>query len=174
MPVTTLRELFEHELKDVYYAEQKLVEALQQLAGESTKPEIRRAFEDHRKETQNQIKRLEQVFSLLGQQPETEVCAGIEGLLKEKQSFSREKPSEEILQVFNLGAAQKTERYEITAYENLIELGRKLQLREAVQLFNETLTEEKAALQKLQALAKDLDVTPLLGTLGTSQSASAG
>ena len=169
MAVTNLRELFEHELKDIYYAEQKLVEALGQLANESQQPQVRAAFESHRKETQTHVQRLEQVFRALGQEPETQVCAGIEGLLKEKQSFSKEKPSPAILEVFNIGAGEKTEHYEICAYQGMIQHAQQLGLSEVMPLLQQNLQEEEAALKKLQALSKHLDMAPMVATLGTSQ-----
>ena len=169
MPVTNLSELFEHELRDIYYAEQKLVEALGQLASESIQPQVRQAFESHRMETQHHVQRLEQVFQLLGRQPQAQTCQGIEGLIKEKQAFGKEQPSAAILQVFNLGAAAKTERYEITAYEGLIQEAQQLGLTQAVPLLQQNLQEEQAALQKVQALSKQMDIAPLITTTGMSQ-----
>ena len=98
------------------------MEALQTLADESSDGEIKKAFQSHRKETQGHIKRLDQVFKSLGEKPTPETCPGIDGLLKEKKAFAKEKPSDEILDFYNLGAAQKTERYEITAYETSSEM----------------------------------------------------
>src|SRR4051812_35034200 len=118
MGMQTIEELFEHELKDIYGAEHSLLDALEQMAGESSDREIRKAYTQHRKETQAQIKRIEKIFKSLGQKPEPETCPGIEGLIKEKKVFMREKPSPELLEFYNIGAAQKTERYEITAYES--------------------------------------------------------
>ena len=159
MAMQTIEELFEHELKDMYSAESSLLAALEQMAGESSDREIKRAFTQHRKETQGQIKRLEKIFKSLGQKPEAETCAGIEGLIKEKKVFMREKPSEELLEFYNIGAAQKTERYEITAYENLIDMAEKLGMSDAVELLEQTLQEEEATLNKLKAIASEFDVT---------------
>src|SRR6185436_9549397 len=122
MAMQTIEELFEHELKDMYGAEHMLLDALEQMAGESSDREIKKAYTQHRKETHGQIKRLERIFRSMGQKPVKETCPGIEGLIKEKKAFMREKPSEELLEFFNIGAAQKTERYEITAYELLIDM----------------------------------------------------
>lgn len=158
MAMQTIEELFEHELKDIYSAEHSLLDALEQMAGESSDREIRKAFTQHRKETQGQIKRLEKIFKSLGQKPKAETCAGIEGLIKEKKLFMREKPSEELLEFFNIGAAQKTERYEITAYENLIDMADKLGLSAAVELLEQNLQEEEGALNKLKAIASEFDV----------------
>lgn len=163
MAVKTLSELFEHELKDIYYAEHRLVEALTQLAEETKHREIKRAYTTHKKETQGQIKRLKQVFKLIGEAPEPEKCPGIEGLLKEKQNFvKKEKPSQEILDYYNLGAASKTERYEITAYEGLIEIAQLLGIDRAAELLGENLQEEQATLDKLKALSEGYDTDALV------------
>jgi ferritin-like metal-binding protein YciE len=125
---------------------------------ESSDREIKKGFVQHRKETQGQIKRLERIFKTLGKKPESEPCPGIEGLIKEKKVFMREKPSEELLEFFNIGAAQKTERYEITSYESLIDMADKLGLTEAVELLEQNLQEEEATLNKLKMIASDFDV----------------
>ena len=158
MAMQTIEELFEHELKDIYSAEHSLLAALEQMAGESSDREIKKAYTQHRKETQGQIKRLERVFKSLGRKPAAETCAGIEGLLKEKKLFMREKPSPELLEYFNIGAGQKAERYEITAYEGLIDMADKLGLKDAVELLEQTLQEEEAALNKLKMIASEFDV----------------
>ena len=158
MAMQTIEELFEHELKDIYGAEQSLLAALEQMAGESSDKEIKKAYTQHRKETQGQIKRLEKIFKTLGQKPEAETCPGMEGLIKEKKVFMREKPSPELLEFYNIGASQKVERYEITAYENLIDMAEKLGLSDAVELLEQTLQEEETTLNKLKALASEFEV----------------
>jgi ferritin-like metal-binding protein YciE len=159
MAMESIEELFEHELKDILGGEQTLVDALEQMAQESSDRDIKKAYLQHRKETQGQIKRIEKIFRSLGQKPEAETCAGIEGLIKEKKVFMREKPTEELLEFFNVGAAQKVERYEITSYESLIDMADKLGLTDAVELLEESLQEEEAALNKLKAIASEFDVT---------------
>jgi ferritin-like metal-binding protein YciE len=159
MAMESIEELFEHELKDILGGEQTLVDALEQMAQESSDRDIKKAYLQHRKETQGQIKRIEKIFRSLGQKPEAETCAGIEGLIKEKKAFMREKPTEELLEFFNVGAAQKVERYEITSYESLIDMADKLGLTDAVELLEESLQEEEAALNKLKAIASEFDVT---------------
>jgi ferritin-like metal-binding protein YciE len=161
MPMTTIDELFEHNLKDMYGAEQRLLEALDEMAAETADPDARKAFQQHRKETQNQIKRLDRVFKTLDMKAESQPCPGLEGLIKEKKSLSKEKPSDEILSFYNLHAAQKVERYEITAYEGLIEAAEHLGLDEAVRQLSQNLEEEEAALNKLKALASEYDVEDL-------------
>ena len=158
MAMQTIEELFEHELKDIYGAEQSLLDALQQMADESSDREIKKGYTQHRKETQAQIKRIEKVFKSMGQKPEAATCAGMEGLIKEKKLFVREKPSEELLEFYNIGASQKVERYEITAYENLIDMAEKLGMTDAVELLEQNLQEEEATLNKLKAIASEFEV----------------
>ena len=158
MAMQTIEELFEHELKDIYSAEHTLLDALEQMASESSDRDIKKGFTQHRKETQAQIKRLERIYKSLGQKPEAGSCPGIEGLVKEKKVFMRERPSEELLEFFNIGAAQKVERYEITAYENLIDMAEKLGMSDAVELLEQNLHEEEMALNKLKAIASEFDV----------------
>jgi ferritin-like metal-binding protein YciE len=159
MAVSTIEELFEHELKDIYGGETSLLAALEQMAAESEDREIKKAFQQHRKETQGQLKRIEKVFKILGKKPEAEACAGIEGLIKEKKTFMKERPTEDLLEFYNIGAAQKVERYEITSYENLIDMADKLGLAEAVELLEQNLQEEESTLNKLKAVASEFDVS---------------
>lgn len=158
MAMQTIEELFEHELKDVYGAEHSLVDALEQMAAESADKDIKRLYTQHRRETQAQIKRLDRIFKALGQRAEPQACPGMEGLIKEKKAFMREKPTPDLLEFYNVGAAQKVERYEITAYENLIDMADKLGLSDAVDLLEQNLQEEEATLNKLKAIASEFDV----------------
>ena len=158
MAMQTIEELFEHELKDMYSGEHALLDALEQMAGESSDKEIKKGFLQHRKETQGQIKRLEKIFKMMGQKAEAGTCHGIEGLIKEKKAFMKERPSEGLVEFFNIGAAQKAERYEITSYENLIDMADKLGLSEAVELLEQNLQEEEATLNRLKAIASEFDV----------------
>lgn len=158
MAMHTIEELFEHELKDIYSAEHSLLDALGQMAEESDDREIKKGFQQHRKETQGQIKRLDKIFRMLGQKPQAETCPGVEGLIKEKKAFMRERPSPELLEFYNIGAAQKVERYEITAYEGLIDMAEKLGMSDAVELLEQNLQEEEMTLNKLKAIASEFDV----------------
>jgi ferritin-like metal-binding protein YciE len=158
MAMQTIEELFQHELTDIYSAEHSLLDALQQMAEESSDREIKKGFTQHRKETQAQIKRLEKIFRMIGEKPQAETCPGMEGLIKEKKVFMRERPSAELLEFYNIGAAQKVERYEITAYEGLIDMADKLGMSDAVDLLEQNLQEEEQALNKLKAIASEFDV----------------
>jgi ferritin-like metal-binding protein YciE len=158
MAMQTIEELFEHELEDIYSAEHSLLDALEQMATESSDREIKKGYTQHRKETQAQIKRLDKIFRMLGQKPQAGTCPGMEGLIKEKKVFMREKPSPELLEFYNIGASQKVERYEITAYESLIDMAEKLGMSDAVELLEQNLQEEEMTLNKLKAIASEFDV----------------
>ena len=159
MAMSTIEELFEHELKDIYGGETSLLTALEQMAEESSDREIKKGYQQHRKETQGQLKRLDKIFKILGQKAEAETCPGIEGLIKEKKTFMKERPSKDLLEFYNVGAAMKVERYEITSYENLIDMAEKLGLSDAVELLEQNLQEEETTLNKLKAIASEFDVS---------------
>ena len=159
MAMRTIQDLFEHELKDLYSAEHTLLDALEQMAGDSTDRQIRKAYTRHRRETQGQIRRLERVFRTIGRKPPRPAsCPGIDGLLNEKKTFMRERPSDELVEFFDVGAGQKVERYEISAYENLIDMADKLGLADAVDLLEQNLQEEEAALNTLKVFASEFDI----------------
>jgi len=150
----TAHEFFLHELNDMLDAEKKLVEALEEQAEESSRPELKRGFEMHQKQTEGQVNRLQRAFQELGEEPEGTECAGIKGLKEEHDNFKEEDPSEDLLDVFNVGAAKKIERYEITAYESLIQLARDMGHKEVVRLLQQNLREEQGTLKKLTAMEK--------------------
>lgn len=152
----TAHELFLHEMSDMLDAEEKLVKALGEQAQESSNAQVRKGFEMHQRQTEGQVKRLRQAFESMGEEPEDSECAGIKGLKEEHDNFKEENPAEDILDIFNVGAAQKVERYEITAYEGLIQLATQMKHRKAVQLLRQNLKEEQATLKKMAALGKKL------------------
>jgi ferritin-like metal-binding protein YciE len=150
------KELFEHELRDIYDAEKKLERALETMAKKVPHETMSRGFSEHRKATQEQVKRLEQIFGLVGKKPRREPCRGISGLIEEFTRFVRdESPSEEILNVFAAGAALKVEHYEIVAYQSLLRLANRVGLSEAVSLLEESLAEEEETARRLNAIADE-------------------
>ena len=152
MSVSNLEALFEHELEDIYFAEHELLDVLEELAEGTEDEEIAEAFREHREETQGHIDRLEEVFDTIGEPPEKEECEAIEGLVKEHDEFVEMDPDQEILDLFNLTAAQKTEHYEIAAYGNLALIADRLGYDEAGDILHQNLEEEEAALEKLKDL----------------------
>lgn len=152
----TGREFFIHGLTDIYDAEQQLVEALGELAGDSSNGQLKKAFETHRAQTEKQVERLNQAFEILGEQPEETECHGIRGIIQEKKSFDQEEPTPDLADVFNVGGAIKTEQYEIAEYESLIDLARELGENKIVKLLGQTLKEEQATLKKMQQFEKKI------------------
>ena len=157
MSVDNLEKLFEHELEDIYFAEHELLDALEELANQVEHDDIKQALQEHREETQGHIDRLEEVFEMIGEPPEQEECEGIKGLIKEHDEFVEQDPDQQVLDVFNLTAAQKTEHYEIAAYGNLALLADRLGMDEAGDILHQNLEEEEAALEKLSKLTEEYD-----------------
>jgi ferritin-like metal-binding protein YciE len=157
MRMQTAHEFFIHGLTDMLSAERQLVEALGKQAEESSRPELKKAFESHREQTQKQVERLEQCFEELGEEPEETECKGIKGLIEEHDTFmEEEEPSEDITDIFNVGAATKVERYEITAYEELIRLADMMEHKKASKLLNQNLKEEQQTEKKMVGFSKKL------------------
>jgi ferritin-like metal-binding protein YciE len=155
--MTSPEQLFEHELKDMYYAEKTVEKMLPRLAREASNRELTQAFEHHLDETKQQIKNLEQVFSDLGKRAEGEPCPGIEGIKSEHDKFVQEEDaSREILDMFLTGAAARTEHYEIAAYTGLVSKARTLGETNAAKLLTENLRQEKEALKKVETISKRL------------------
>lgn len=153
----TGRELFEHELRDIYDAEHKLVNALETMANKVPNPELSQSFTDHRKVTQGHAQRLEQVFKMLDRAPRREPCKGINGLIEEFSHFVQEEsPADAVLNVFATAAAIKVENYEISAYKSLIRLADQLGLSEAAELFEQTLREEQETATELEQMSDKL------------------
>jgi len=150
----TGREFFIHGLTDIYDAEQQLVEALGELEQDSSLSQLKKAFASHRAQTEKQVQRLRQCFEILGEQPEATECHGIRGIIQEKKSFMEEEPSPDLIDVFNVGGAIKTEQYEIAEYESLIDLAEELRENKVAKLLGQTLKEEEATLKKMQQFEK--------------------
>ncbi len=153
----TAHELFIHGLNDMLSAERQLVEALGKQAEESSRPDLQKAFESHRAQTEKQVERLEQAFESIEEEPEEEECRGIKGLLEEHDTFMEEEdPSEDLVDIFNVGAATKVERYEISAYEELIRLADMMGHKKASKLLNQNLKEEQQTEKKMLSFSKKL------------------
>lgn len=168
MQMTSPKELFVHELQDVYYAEKTLTRVLPQLAREAKDRELTRAFESHLKETEKQVVNLEKVFRNINRTAQGESCPGIDGIKREHDKFRQEHQTTEVLSdVFLTGAASRTEHYEIAAYTSLIEQARALGERDSVKLLQENLKQEKDALKKVETIGKRI----VKSTNGRSRSA---
>jgi ferritin-like metal-binding protein YciE len=152
----TAREFFLHELRDMLDAENNLVEALGKQAEEASRPELKKAFESHREQTETHVERLQQAFEEIGEQAEKSECHGIRGLIEEHDAFKEENPSEDLLDIFNVAAGLKVERYEMTAYEGLVRLANELGEKKIGQLLTRTLREEQQTAKKMEGFSKKL------------------
>ena len=151
-----LDELFHDTLKDIYYAEKKILTALPKMAKAAQNEDLTAAFEKHQAETEDQISRLEQVFELIDQKPQGKKCAAIEGILEEGQEIIKEYKGSPALDAGLVSAAQAVEHYEIARYGTLRTWAQELGLDDAAKLLQETLDEEEATDQALTELAESV------------------
>ena len=149
-----LDELFHDTLKDIYYAEKKILAALPKMAKAAESDDLRAAFEKHHGETEEQISRLEQVFEAIDEKPQGKKCAAIEGILEEGQEIIKEYKGSPALDAGMLAAAQAVEHYEISRYGTLKCWAGELGYNEAVKLLDATLAEEKNTDKALSQLAE--------------------
>ena len=150
----TLDELFHDTLKDIYYAEKKILTALPKMAKAAQNPNLQAAFEKHETETEAQVAGLEQVFEIIGKKPQGKKCAAIEGILEEGQEIIKEYKGSPALDAGLLAAAQAVEHYEISRYGTLRTWAEELGLDKAAKLLQEKLDEEEATDQSLTKLAE--------------------
>ncbi len=152
----TAHEFFLHGLSDIMDGEKQLVEALGKNAESASNPQLKKAFEQHQAQTENQVERLERIFESLGESAESVECKGIKGLVEEGEEFKEEDPSPDIADIESAVGASKIERYEIAEYEALIRLSRMMRHTEATRLLTQNLREEQETLRKIEALSKKL------------------
>jgi ferritin-like metal-binding protein YciE len=150
----TLQEKLVDEIRDLYHAEKQLVKALPKLARNATHEDLRAALESHLEETREQVTRLEEVFSALDENARAKPCPGMAGIIEEGSELLEEEEPGSVMDAAIIAAAQRTEHYEIGAYGTCVAWARLLGLDEVVSLLEQTLEEEKAADQKLTALAE--------------------
>ncbi len=150
----TLHDAFIDELRDTYDAERQLTKALPKLAKAATSPQLREAFEAHLEETRGQIERLEQVFESLDEKVRGKHCDGIAGIIEEGKSVMEEDFDEATMDACLIASGQRAEHYEMAAYGTLVAWARAMGHTDAADLLQETLDEEKAADEKLSALAE--------------------
>jgi ferritin-like metal-binding protein YciE len=148
-----LNDLFVHLLKDVYYAEKQILKALPKMAKAAATPELKKAFETHRTETEGQVERLQQVFEMMDKPARGVKCEAIEGLVEEAREVMDEAETPEVMDAGLLASAQAVEHYEMARYGTLIAWAGQLNMPEAAKLFEATLTEEKNADKLLSGLA---------------------
>jgi ferritin-like metal-binding protein YciE len=150
----SLRELFHETVKDIYFAEKKILGALPKMAKAAQSAELKAAFEKHETETEEHVARLEKVFEELDETPRGKTCDAIMGIIEEGQEVMKEFKGAPALDAGLLAAAQAVEHYEIARYGTLKTWASELGLSQVVKLFDATLSEEKKTNEALTELAK--------------------
>jgi ferritin-like metal-binding protein YciE len=153
----SLRQLYIDELRDLYNAETQLVKALPKMAKASSNAELRQGFEEHLRQTSEQVSRLEQIFDMLNEKPTGKKCLGMEGLVKEGAETMQEDYEDAVMDAAIIGAAQRVEHYEIAGYATVRTFAELLGENEHVSLLEQTLGEEKQTDEKLNQLAQDIN-----------------
>ena len=153
MQSSQLMKLFEEELKDIYWAEKALTKAIPKMIKNATSAELIEALDNHLMETEEQVKRVEQVFELTGKKAVAKKCEAMEGLIKEAEEIMEECEEGAMRDAGIISAGQKVEHYEIASYGTLRQFAETLGLTDAVALLEETLNEEKIADEKLTEVA---------------------
>ena len=152
--IKTLDDLFVHQLRDIYYAEKQIVQALPEMIEKAKDPGLKQGFESHLGETKNHVKRLEQVFKMHGVEAKGVECPAIDGIIEEADEIIGEVDDKKVLDAALIAAAQAVEHYEITRYGTLIAWAKQLDRPDCASVLQENLEEEKAADSKLTSLAE--------------------
>jgi len=151
--IETMEDLLLHGLKDIYYAENRIIKSLPKLIEKATNRDLTKGLKDHLEETKSQVARLDQVFKKLGQEPKGVRCPAIDGLIDEADEVAGEVADKDVLDAAIVGSAQAVEHYEIARYGTLIAWAESVGHDDIVRLLSTTLKEEKAADKKLSTVA---------------------
>jgi ferritin-like metal-binding protein YciE len=151
--IKSMDDLLLHTLKDIYYAEHQITKALPKMIDKATNRDLSKGLKDHLEETRKQIGRLDQVFKLLGQEPQGVQCPAIDGLIAEADDVAGEVEDKSVLDAALIGSAQAVEHYEMSRYGTLIAWADELGRDDIVRLLTTNLNEEKAADKKLSTVA---------------------
>ena len=154
MPLDTLNDLLEDELKDIYNAEGQLLKTLPKMAKKASSDALKAAFTSHLKETEGHVKRLEEVGKLLEINLKGKTCHAMEGLIEEGKEILEEDGEGAVIDATLIGAAQRVEHYEIAAYGTVRAIAEQLGHDEVVELLQQTLDEERAADKNLTEVAE--------------------
>jgi ferritin-like metal-binding protein YciE len=152
--IKTMDDLFIHTLRDTYYAEKQILKSLPDMIEKSTSRDLSAALKKHQGETENQVKRLEQVFRLINQPAKGVDCPAIDGIIKEADDIAGEVDDKTVLDAAIIAAAQTVEHYEIARYGTLIAWAYEHGREDCAALLEQNLEEEKAADQKLSSIAE--------------------
>ena len=154
--INDLQDLFVHELKDLYSAEQQILQALPKMANATQHEELRTAFQEHEQVTREQVRRLDMIADELGVDLKGHKCRGIEGIIKEGQELLDSRSNPDALDAALIGAAQRVEHYEIAGYGTARTFARRLGHQRAAELLQQTLDEEGSTDSRLTQIAESM------------------
>lgn len=150
----TLEDLFHETLKDIYYAERKILKALPKMARGAQSNKLKAAFEKHKEQTEGQVERLQQVFEIIGKRAQGKTCPAIDGIIEEGEEIMEDFKNTPALDAGLISAAQAVEHYEITRYGTLKRWAETLGKKDAAKLLDQTLQEESQTDEDLSKLAE--------------------
>jgi ferritin-like metal-binding protein YciE len=150
----SLQKLYVHQLKDLFSAENQILEALPTMIKKTKHADLKRGFQEHYQQTEQQVQRLQQIFDQLGESPEGEECAGMKGLLEEGEKAMEEFRDSDVLDAALIAAAQRVEHYEMAGYGCARTYAHMLGLQDQAELLQRTLDEEGDTDHKLTDLAE--------------------
>jgi ferritin-like metal-binding protein YciE len=149
MSVDSLEKMFVSELKDLYSAETQITKALPKMVKAASSSELRTALENHLRETEEQVQRLEQIFEMIGESPKGKTCEGMKGIIEEGERTMHDAKEGPVRDEALIAGAQRVEHYEMAAYGTVRTFAERLGKQQMAQLLERTLEEEKAADKKL-------------------------
>ena len=152
--IKTLDDLFVHTLRDIYYAEKQIVEALPKMIEKATAPDLKAGFKKHLEETKGHVARVEKGFDMHGAKAKEVDCPAIDGIIEEANEIAGEVEDKKVLDAALIAAAQAVEHYEMTRYGTLIAWAKQLGRADCASVLEQTLKDEKAADMKLTGLAE--------------------
>jgi len=152
--MATLEDLYTDLLKDLYSAEKQLVKALPKLAKNASSPDLQKAFQEHLRQTEGHVERIERIFTDMEGSPRGKKCVGMEGLIEEGNELLQEDTEPDVLDAGLIAAAQKVEHYEIAGYGTARTWAERLGYDKAARLLQQTLDEESMANEKLTKIAE--------------------
>ncbi len=157
MSLSNLADAFYDELRDVYSAEKQLVKALPKMAKQANSSDLQKAFEAHLKETEEQVKRVEQAFEDTGKAAKAKTCEAMKGLIEEAEETMKEDAEPFVMDALLIGCAQKIEHYEIATYGTLCTWAESLGYKTALKLLKQNIDEEESADKKLTKLSVSIN-----------------
>ena len=154
--IKTLDDLFVHTLRDIYYAEKRVVKALPGMIDKATDPELKRSLKEHLAETRNHVVRVEQVFRMHGAEAKAIDCPAIDGILEEADEIAGDIEDKQVLDAALIASAQAVEHYEITRYGTLMAWAKQLGRSDCASVLAQNLKEEEATDKKLSQLGETM------------------